>query len=121
MKGVRISVVVAAVVFAMAFGFATARAQAEIAQTFDLSLGWNVVFLETQPIPRDPATVFSDLDHLESAWTWLSKETRAEFIQDPSEELYGQPGWLAYFPPGPKGFLTNLYAVLGNQAKPVIH
>jgi len=127
MKRIRIPMTMAAVVFAVAFSFANTRAQSEVAQAFDLESGWNAAFLEVQPMDRRPATVFDPpsednpdsqggLENLESAWTWLSKETTAEFIQDPSEELYGQPGWLAHFAPGTAGFLTNLHAVLGNQA-----
>lgn len=120
MKGIKISAAAAAVVFAMALAFAKAHAQSEVTQTFNLKQGWNAVFLEVQPAPRDPAAVFGGLGgDLESVWTWLSKETAVEFIQDPSEALYGQPGWHAYFPPGDTQFmtnLTNLYAVLGNQA-----
>lgn len=119
MKRIRIPMTMAAVVFAIAFTFAKAHAQSQVTQTFTLKPGWNAVFLEVQPDPRDPATVFAGLDQLDSVWTWLSRESTAEFIQDPSEGLYGQPGWHAYFKVDETDFrskLTNLYAVLGNQA-----
>jgi hypothetical protein len=116
MKWIKLSTAVAAGVFAIVFTFAKAQAQSEVIQNFELKPGWNAVFLEVQPAPRDPATVFAGLTGLESVWTWLSKATTVEFIQDPSEALYGQPGWHAYFPSGGTPFLTNLYAVLGNQA-----
>ena len=119
MKGIKISVAAAWVVLAMVFTLAKAHAQSEVTQTFTLKPGWNAVYLEVQPDPRDPATVFAGLGDLESVWTWLSRESTAEFIQDPSEGLYGQPGWHAYFKVDQTDFrskLTNLYAVLGNQA-----
>jgi len=118
MKGIKIFIA-AGVVLAIAFAFTKAHAQSEVTQTFTLKRGWNAVFLEVQPDPRDPATVFAGLDHLDSVWTWLSRESTAEFIQNPSEGLYGQPGWHAYFKVEETDFrsrLTNLYAVLGNQA-----
>jgi hypothetical protein len=111
MKGIRGFIAAAGVVFAIAFTFTSAGAQ-----TISLQPGWNAVFLEVQPSPRDPATVFGSLTNLESVWTWLSRDTAVEFIQDPGEDLWGQPGWHAWFPPGNTAFLSNLYAVLGNQA-----
>jgi len=94
----------------------TVRAQAQVTQTFTLKPGWNAVFLEIQPEPRDPASVFAGLPQLDSVWTWLSRESTAEFIQNPDEGLWGEPGWHAYFTSEKESFLTNLFAVLGNQS-----
>jgi hypothetical protein len=126
MKGIKFSVATAAIALALAINSFVAQAQSEVTQTFTLRPGWNAIFLEVQPQPRDPAAVFAGLDDpdsdsvdLESVWTWLSRESTAEFIQDPSEGLYGQPGWHAYFNVPDDDFrsnLTNLYAVLGSQA-----
>jgi hypothetical protein len=119
MKRIRIPTIVAALALSLAITGSVAHAQSKVTQTFTLKRGWNAVFLEVQPEPRDPATVFADLGDLESIWTWLSRESTAEFIQDPSEALYGQPGWHAYFKVDQTDFrskLTNLHAVLGNQA-----
>jgi hypothetical protein len=116
MKGIKGFVIAAGLAFAVAFTFASAGAQSLVTQTVSLNPGWNAVFLEVQPISRDPAAVFEGLEHLESVWTWLSRMTAVEFIQDPGEGLWGQPGWHAWFPPGDAAFLSNLYAVLGNQA-----
>ncbi len=119
MKRIKISISLAALAISLAINSFVAHAQSEVTQTFTLKPGWNAVFLEVQPEPRDPATVFAGLDDIESVWTWLSRQSTAEFIQDPSESLYGQPGWHAYFNVPEDDFqakLTNLYAVLGNQA-----
>jgi len=90
-------------------------AQAAISQTFTLHPGWNAVFVEVQPEPSDPATVFAGLP-IRSVWTWLGKDTVVEFITNPDEGLWGQPGWCAYFADPKEAFLTNLFAILGNQA-----
>jgi hypothetical protein len=119
MKRNKISIFLAALSISLAINSFVAQAQSEVTQTFTLNPGWNAIFLEVQPDPRDPAAVFAGLNDLDSVWTWLSRESTAEFIQDPSEGLYGQPGWHAYFnavEPDFRAKLTNLYAVLGNQA-----
>ena len=119
MNAIKISVATAAIALILSVTGIAAQAQSEVTQTLTLHPGWNAIFLEVQPEPRDPAAVFAGLDDLESAWTWLSRESTAEFIQDPSEDLYGQPGWHAYFNVPQDDFrsrLTSLYAVLGNQA-----
>ena len=119
MKRINISMSVAALAVSLAvtWTFAQAQSAGEVTQTFNLKPGWNAVYLEVQPEPRDPATVFGGLTDMESAWTWLSRESAAEFIQNPSEGLWGQPGWNAYFNQTDfRSKLTNLYAVLGNQA-----
>jgi hypothetical protein len=119
MKRMKIPGAIAAAVLVLSLTCTTARAAGEVTQTFTLKPGWNAVFLEVKLDPRDPAAVFANLEHLESVWTWLSRESTAQFIQDPSEGLYGQPGWHAYFKVAESDFrskLTNLYAVLGNQA-----
>jgi len=90
-------------------------ARAVITQSFALRPGWNAVFLAVQPEPRDPATVFGDLP-VQSVWTWLGKDSVVEFITNPSEALWGQPGWCAYFTDPKEAFLTDLFAILGNQA-----
>jgi hypothetical protein len=85
-------------------------------QTFTLQPGWNAVFLEVQPEPESSEAVFAGLP-LASAWTWVARGPSVQFIQDPSEELIGQPDWLGYFPrPRPESFLTNLFAIYANRA-----
>lgn len=116
MKRIKIPGVIAAVFLVLSLICSTAFATGHESQTFNLKPGWNAVFLEVQPDPRDPATVFAGLPVGSSVWTWLSRESSVEFIQDPSEDLWDQPGWHAYFDSPDTNFLTNLYAVLGNQA-----
>ena len=99
-------------------------------QTIVLNPGWNAVYLEVQPEPRDVESVFQGLP-LASAWTWSVRQRPVEFIQDPSEDLLNVDGWLGYFPddpdsvaaligyfprPRPEWFLTNLFAVDANRA-----
>lgn len=86
-----------------------------VTQTFELRPGWNAVFLQVQPEPRDPASVFRDLP-VESVWAWIDRRSPVQFIQDPSEEPWGQPGWSVYYKSEPKAFLTNLHAVFAGWA-----
>ena len=86
-----------------------------VEQTFQLGPGWNAIWLEVQPEPNDIATVFAGLPFA-SVWTWEAGTSRVEFLQDPSEGLMNQPGWLGYFPPGPEHFLTNLHTLQAHRA-----
>jgi len=91
-----------------------ARAEATATQTFTLQPGWNAIFLEVQPEPKEPVTVFRDLP-VESVWTWFGRSSSVQFIQNPSEGLWGQPGWGTYFKSVSESFLTNLYAIFANR------
>ncbi len=114
-----------------------------LTQTFTLQGGWNTIYLEVDPInaspmvdpdgagPLPPApelstleAVFANLsctDCLESVWTWNVPVTRVDFIINPAEGLWDQPGWKRYFsssavgPDGePQAFLTDLLTLHAN-------
>lgn len=125
---------------------ATAVANGAIlTQTFTLQSGWNTIYLEVAPINSSPLVdpdgdgplpsapelstleaVFANLsctDCLESVWAWNVPVSRADFIINPSEGLWDQPGWKRYFSPnsvGPDGesqaFLTDLLTLHANTA-----
>lgn len=90
---------------------AYAAADGEVDQKFTLKPGWNAVFLDVQPEPKDPATVFADLPAESSVWAWIPMNTTVEFIQNPDEGLWNQPGWAVFFNSSAKEFLNNLHAV----------
>jgi hypothetical protein len=80
-------------------------------QTILLQPGWNAVWLEVQPEPRDTDTVFAGLP-VESVWCWNRRFTTAQFLQDANNLLPGQPDWLSYYPPGQgNSALSSLFAV----------
>ncbi len=88
---------------------ASASAQT-VTQTFQLRNGWNSIWLEVEPTNAEIAQVFANLP-VSSVWTYVPGGT-VEFIQDQSEELFNQPGWLPYFPASrPEAFLTKLHTV----------
>ncbi len=101
----------------VAFSLAgVARGEPTVTQTFTLYPGWNPVFLSVQPDPDEPAAVFEGVP-VESVWAYSARLSSAEFIQDPDEGVWSQPGWHAYFPEGrPDAFLTGLHAIVGNRA-----
>ena len=115
-----------------------------LTQTFTLNEGWNSIYLEVEPINNSPLinvgtaeepimapelstieAVFTDLtctDCLESVWTWNVPLTTVDYIVDPAEGLWDEPGWQHYFPEhnlGPDGvsraFLTNLFSLQANK------
>jgi len=91
------------------------RADSNVTQTFLLRPGWNAIYLEVQPEVSDPASVFAGLP-VESVWTFARRVVAAEFIQHPGEGLFGQPGWLVFFPPSrPESFTSNLYDIQVNH------
>jgi hypothetical protein len=119
MKRFKIPIAMAAMALVLILTSGAALGQSQVSQTFTLRPGWNAVFLEVDPEPRDPATVFSGIQDLDSVWAWLSRESTTEFIQNPGEGLWGQPGWHVYFNSTADEFrskLTNLYAIFGGWA-----
>ena len=88
---------------------ASARAQT-VSQTFQLRNGWNSIWMEVEPTNAEIASVFANLP-VSSVWTYVPAGA-VEFIQNQSEDLFNQPGWLPYFPASrPEAFLTKLYTV----------
>jgi hypothetical protein len=82
-----------------------------VTQTFQLRNGWNSIWLEVEPTNAEIETVFAGLP-LASVWTFVPRQSTVEFIQDQSEDLFNQPGWLPHFPPQrAEAFLTKLYTV----------
>jgi hypothetical protein len=86
-----------------------------VRQSFQLEPGWNAVYLEVQPEPRDIQTLFAGVP-VAGVWTWNTPASPVMFIRNPSEGLLNRPGWLGYFPPGPEAFLTNLHTLQANRA-----
>src|SRR5262245_25358133 len=95
-----------------AAGFLALGASAQgVNQTFILRNGWNAIWLEIEPANPEIGAVFTNLP-VASVWTYIAKDSPVEFIQDQTEALFNQPGWLPYFPPSrPEAFLTKLYSV----------
>lgn len=92
------------------------RVQAQwTTQTIVLQPGWNAVYLEVQPEPRDCDTLFADLP-VESVWGWNRRFTTVQFIQDSNNLLPGQPDWLTYFPlAAGNRSLNSLFALHGDR------
>lgn len=93
----------------------SAASLAATTQTITLRPGWNAVYLEVQPDERAPAAVFRDIP-VESVWTWFDRTSSVEFIRDPAEGLWAQPGWSVYTKSPDKTAATNLYAIFANRA-----
>ncbi|MBW2622807.1 MAG: hypothetical protein JRD68_07855, partial [Deltaproteobacteria bacterium] len=98
---------------AMIFSWSDSHAASEVTQSFVLHPGWNAIYLEVQPDPSDTQTVFSELENLESVWAWLDTHSTAEFIRNPDEGLWNQPGWGVYHTAPERQFLNSLHAVIG--------
>jgi len=85
-------------------------------QTIVLRPGWNAIFLELQPEPRECDALFEGVP-VESVWAWNRRFTPVQFIQDPADLIPGQPDWLTYLPPSHSARATmNLFTLQGNQA-----
>src|SRR5262245_37111292 len=85
-------------------------------QTLVLKPGWNAVFLEIQPEPRECDALFAGVP-VESVWAWNRRFSPVQFIQDPEQLIPGQPDWLTYFPTAHLARATmNLFTLQGNRA-----
>ncbi len=85
-------------------------------QTISLRPGWNAVFLEVQPEPRESDMVFAGLP-VESVWRWNRRFSPVEFIQDPTALVPAQPDWLLYLRPAhPLANQSTLFTIDGCQA-----
>lgn len=98
-----------------------AAGQPRWTQTFDLTPGWNAIYLHVQPFDTDPRVVFAELP-LRSAWTRGVEPGSVEFIGDPSDALLSRRGWVAYVPADQEEALATtladneLVSVEGNRA-----
>ncbi len=66
-------------------------------QTLQLNPGWNAVFVEVQPEPRDCEAVFAGLP-VESVWRWNRRFSPVQFISDSNQLSPDEPDWLVYLP-----------------------
>lgn len=90
------------------------KAIAVVQQTFDLNPGWNAIYLEVEPSSNKWVDILNGVN-VSSVWLWHPTTSSVEFIQDPSELVPRQDGWLAYLSNEPS-FLTNLYIAQGGKS-----
>ena len=84
-------------------------------QTIRLLPGWNAVFFEVEPQPRDCDSIFHGIP-VESVWGWNQRFSSVQFVQDPNTVLPEEPRWLGYFPAGsPQADMTNLHILQGSR------
>ncbi len=94
----------------------TLSASPSTTQVLDLHPGWNSIFLDVQPPVHSPEIVFAALPEDSSVWHYSQRISRVEYIKNPDEGLWNQPGWNVYYKSQEKGFLSNLYAILPDRA-----
>jgi hypothetical protein len=80
-------------------------------QTIALQPGWNAVFLEVQPEPRQCDQLFAGTPVL-SAWAWNRRFSPVQFIQDPNSLVPGDPDWLVWTPAA----IKNLFILEGGRS-----
>lgn len=92
------------------------RAGQWVQQTFALQAGWNALWLEVEPTNGAIEQVFGSLP-IESAWTFRTRESALDFIQDASEPVWNRDRWLSWVPTGQPGALANeLFVVNRHRA-----
>jgi hypothetical protein len=113
-------------------------AGAVMAQTFTLSAGWNAIYLGVEPINLSPLVDPSkpELGHtqslmeaifgplgakVDSVWTYNQPVSNKDYIIDPGEGLWDEPGWERYIPDSnvdengqSRAFLTTLHTLHAN-------
>jgi hypothetical protein len=84
-------------------------------QTVPLRPGWNAVFLEVQPEPRECDAIFAG-PPVESAWGWNKRFSPVQFISDPAKLILPSPNWLAWLPAiHPLAAQVNLFILEGGK------
>ncbi|MGC9329739.1 MAG: hypothetical protein ACP5I1_19045, partial [Candidatus Hinthialibacter sp.] len=87
-----------------------------VEQTISLQQGWNAVFLEVEPYPKDCQILFQDMP-LKSVWYYDQRFSSVQFILDPSEITPNDPQWYCYFPADrSESIATNLYTLDAGKA-----
>jgi hypothetical protein len=85
-------------------------------QSFSLSPGWNAIFLQVQPTNTDINFLFAGVP-IESVWTYNSRLTSVDFIEDPSEPVWNRRDWLVHIPTNQvESFQNNLFHLSANRA-----
>jgi len=78
---------------------ATPAARAQWAtQTIQLRPGWNAVYLEVEPEPRECDAVLAGLP-VETVWRWNRRVSSVQFIQDPNQLIQEPEAWLTWISP----------------------
>ncbi len=86
-----------------------------VTQSILLEPGWNSVFIEVEPEPRETAMVFQDMS-IQSVWAWNKNFSSVQFTQDPNTLLPNQPEWLHWFPAdSPADIVNNLNIIRGGM------
>lgn len=71
-------------------------------QTIRLTNGWNAIFLEVQPEPRECDLIFAAAPFtnapVEEVWGWNRRFSSVQFIDNPNQLVPGRPDWLVYLP-----------------------
>lgn len=101
---------VASAVFAATLAL---RAQT-VTQTFNLSPGWNAIYLEVTPPNTNISAVFNS-PAIDVVWQPLVRNSTVAFIQNANEIPFNKGGWLVYTPTNQIASVNNnLYAVSAN-------
>lgn len=105
------------IVAASAICFAALPIKAQnVTQTITLQPGWNAIWIEVQPTNNRASAVFSNLP-IVSVWTRAERLTSVDYIQNASEAVFNEAGWLHWLPPWrTESFLNNLFSVFANRA-----
>lgn len=104
------------VILVLASFFAITAAKAQwTTQSIVLTPGWNAVYLEVQPEPREADTVFSGLP-IASAWEWTRVGVGPQFVNDVFQPVPQSAEWATWFPVGdPQRAATNLFQIRGGR------
>jgi hypothetical protein len=87
-----------------------------VTQPVRLVPGWNAVFLEVQPEPRNCDQVFHQRP-IQSVWKWDRRFSTIQFEVAPTILVPENPDWLMWLPrPDPRSFLNRLFKLQGGQA-----
>ncbi|MBI2567736.1 MAG: hypothetical protein HYV63_11955 [Candidatus Schekmanbacteria bacterium] len=125
-KRVRVGVAIVAVTMLLAMaltataalivGVSAVQGSGDATQQFQLQPGWNAIFVEVQPEPRELDTLLASTPEIEAVFASVTRVTTAEFIEDLGEPKLKDPDWRWYFPSSrPESFMNTLTTLLANR------
>jgi hypothetical protein len=84
-------------------------------QTIQLHKGWNAVFLDVEPLDRDPAQLLTGTP-FEIVAAFFPQTHPAPYIRNPGDAPWREEGWAVWYAPSrPDAAVTSLHAVSGYQ------
>ncbi|MDD2601269.1 MAG: hypothetical protein PHO37_18960 [Kiritimatiellae bacterium] len=108
--------ILAVILLVLSLGTLLASGAVTRTQMLELSEGWNAVYLDVDPLVRDPEKVFANTP-VDIVASFDGAEFTQQFTSNPSADLLQEMGWATWYAPSRSdSFLSKLGAVYGKKS-----